>query len=205
MGETKTEKRPLKLTLPKMTTLALKGKQSVRASFKLPTACIHAINIVATQLGIKHRSLFDYLVQDKESLETIAGEIVRREHTQNEGIQKTYIISRESLLTLDTLAEKLKITRDALIELSVRRLLPIIEKEKENHRKRKHMIDLVQNHYKDSQKILDQIKESVGTDDPIYKAFQNTMATCEQVKTQIDDIIVKGKVVEDFNPAALKD
>jgi hypothetical protein len=188
-----------------MTTLALKGKQSVRAGFKLSSACIQAINIVATQLGIKHKSLFDYLVQDEDSLEAIAREIVRRDHTQNERIQKTYIISRESLLTLDTMAQKLKISRDALMELSVRRLLPIIEKEKENHRKRKHMIDLVQNHYKDSKKILDQIKESVGTEDPIYKAFQNTMETCEQVKTQIDDIIVKGKVVEDFDPESLKD
>lgn len=205
MAERKTGKRPFKLTLPKMTTLALKGKQSVRASFKLSSACIQAINIVATQLGIKHKSLFDYLVQDKESLEAIAKEIVRRDHTQNERIQKTYIISRESLLTLDNMAKKLNISRDALIELSVQRLLPIIEKEKENHRKRKHMIDLVQNHYTDSKKILDQIKAGVGTEDPIYKAFQNTMATCEQVKTQIDDIIVKGKVIEDFDPETLKD
>lgn len=205
MGDDKAGKKSLKLTLPKMTTLALKGKQSIRVSFKLPPACIQAINIVATQLGIKHKSLFDYLLQDKDSLEAIAEEIVRRKHTQNEGIPKTYIISRESLLTLDTMTQKLNISRDALIELSVQRLLPIIEKERESHRKRKHMIDLVQNHYKDSKKILDQIKESVGTEDPIYKAFQNTMATCEQVKTQIDDIVVKGKVVEDFDPESLED
>ena len=78
------EKPSSNLTLPKMSTRALKGKQSVRTSFKLSEACIQAINIVTTQLGIKHRSLFDYLVEDTETLETIAKEIVKENHGRKE-------------------------------------------------------------------------------------------------------------------------
>ena len=76
-GEINT-KAASKTVLPGVTTLALKGKQSVRTSFKLSEACIQAISIVATQLGIKHRSLFDYLVEDAGSLEALANEIISK-------------------------------------------------------------------------------------------------------------------------------
>lgn len=205
MGEHMYMKMASNLTLPKMTTLALKGKQSVRASFKLSEVCILAINIVATQLGIKHRSLFDYLVEDADSLEAIAREVERQNHTHMNGIQKTFIISRETLLAIDIVSKKLKVSRDALIEHSVRRLVPIIEREKECHFKRKHLFDKVRNHYMDSATLLDQIKKSLGAEDPLYKAFQNTMTTCEQIKTQINNIVEKGKIIEGFNPDSLKD
>ena len=54
------EKANTFLNLHKMSSTALKGKRSVRTSFKLFEGCIHAISIVATKLGIKHRS-FDNL------------------------------------------------------------------------------------------------------------------------------------------------
>ena len=185
--------------------MALVGKQSVRASFKLSEACIHAINIVATQLGIKHRSLFDYLVEDADALQAIARKIATGDYPHANGIQKSYIISRESLSALDGMCEKLKISRDVLIEHSVRRLLPIIEKEMENHRRRKKISELVHKHYKDSRKVLGQIKESVGADDPLYKAYQHTVESCKQVKAQVNDIISKGKVIEGFDPESLRD
>ena len=201
----KSSKKPSSiLTLPKMTTLALKGKQSVRTSFKLPEICIQAINIVTTQLGIKHRSLFDFLVEDTDTLEAIAKEIGRKNHNKDKGTPKNFIVSRESLLVIDEMCEKLQVSRDTLIELSVRRLLPIIEKEMESHRNRKAIFELVQNHYKDSRKVLKQIKESVGEEDPIYKIYQNAVNICKQVKTQVNDTISKGTVLEGFDPETLK-
>ena len=193
------------LALPRMSTSALMGKQSVRTSFRLSEACIHAINIVSTQLGLKHRSLFDYLVEDTDSLKTLAEDIVKGDHDQSKKIQKSYIISRETLETIDETCDSLSLSRDALIEYSVRRLLPIIEKEIANHRKRKHMLDLVKKHFKDSRIVLSQMKENVGAEDPIYKAFKNTVAACKQVNTQINDIISKGKVLEGFDPDSLRD
>ena len=193
------------VTLPRMTTLALKGKQSVRTSFKLSEGCIQAINIVATQLGIKHRSLFDYLVEDTESLEALANEIVKIEPSKNKGSQKSFIVSRDTLKAIDSLCEKLNISRDTLIELSVKRLLPIIEKEMKSHSKRKELFELVDKQYQESRKVLDLIKKGVGTEDPAYKAYQDTVAACKQVKKQFKDILSKGRVIEDFDPEALKD
>ena len=204
MGEGKSAGKPVKTMLPKMTTLALKGKQSVRVSFKLSKACILAINIVAIQLGIKHRSLFDYLVKNSGFLDTIGGETDGRYPAPKNGIQKTYIISRETLSAIDVASNKLNMSRDALIELSARRLAPLIEKEKASHYKRKHLLEMVQNHYTDGTELLRRIKEGVGAEDPIYKAFQNTTTTCEQVASQIRAVVVKGKILEDFNPDSLR-
>ena len=39
----------------------LRGRQSVRATFRLSEACIDAISIVATHLGIKQKSIFEWL------------------------------------------------------------------------------------------------------------------------------------------------
>ena len=193
------------VNLPTMSSTALKGKQSVRTSFKLSEGCIQAINIVATQLGIKHRSLFDYLVEDTDSLETLAKEIVKIEPSKNKGSQKSFIVSRETLQAIDSLCEKLKISRDTLIELSVKRLLPIIEKEMKSHGKRKELFELVDKQYQESKKVLNLIKNGVGAEDPAYKAYQDTVAACKQVKKQFKNILSKGRVIEDFDPEALKD
>ena len=198
------QKAKTSLNLPKMSSTALKGKQSVRTSFKLSEGCIQAINIVATLLGIKHRSLFDYIVEDTDSLETLAKEIINKNPTNGKGSQKSFIVSRETLQAIDNLCEKLKISRDSLIELSVRRLLPIIEKEMEGHRKRMELFELVDKQYQNSRYILDMIKKSVGVEDPAYKAYQSTVAACKQVKKQFHEIISKGKVIEGFDPETLK-
>jgi hypothetical protein len=204
MTKKSTEKAHPFLTLPKMTSTALKGKQSVRTSFKLSDGCIQAINIIATQLGIKHRSLFNYLVEDTEALEALAHEIEKKDPHPNKGIQKSFIVSRESLRIIDEMSAELNVSRDTLIELSVRRLLPIIEKEMESHDRRKELLALVQNHYKDSKDVLNQIKKSVGEEDPIYKIYRDAVRVCRQVKTQINDIVLKGNVIEGFDPKTLK-
>jgi hypothetical protein len=193
-------KKSSEFVLPKMTTLALQGKQSVRASFKLSEACIRIINIVAKQLGIKQKSLFDHLVEDMASLEAIAEKTGPLTRENGHFVQKSYIISRKTLLTLSEVSRKHHISRDVLVERSVQRLLPIIEKEKENHRKRKGMIRAVEAYLENGNAILAQIKQNVGKDDPMYQAFSTIINTGGLVKAQLDDIMKRGKRMEDFDP-----
>jgi len=47
--------------LPRPTPEGLRGRQSVRATFKLSAKAIEAMSIVAVHLGIKQKSLFDHL------------------------------------------------------------------------------------------------------------------------------------------------
>ena len=46
----------------------LRGKQSIRATFKLSEKSIEIISVVASRLGIKQKSLFDHLIDDMNKL-----------------------------------------------------------------------------------------------------------------------------------------
>ena len=74
----------------------LRGRQSVRATFKLTNDCIEAISIVAGQLGIKQKSLFDHLFQDTETLSAIGRKFRNARLQAANRIQKTYVMSRTS-------------------------------------------------------------------------------------------------------------
>ena len=112
-------------------------RQSVRATFKLSSGCITAISIVAAQLGIKQKSLFDHLAQDSDSLNAIAKKVQNARVRSENRIQKTYVISRKSLALLDDISRAFNAPRDALVEFSVRRLLPVIDKEQKKYEMRK--------------------------------------------------------------------
>ena len=53
----------------------LRGRQSVRVTFKLTSEAINTVSIVATHLGIKQKSLFDHLIEDVKSLNFIASNV----------------------------------------------------------------------------------------------------------------------------------
>ena len=106
----------------------LKGKQSVRTTFKLSEKTIAIVSIVAAHLGIKQKSLFDHLIEDFQSLCSIASEVQHTQPRKQTRIQKTYVISRKSLYSLEKVSNTYAASRDALIEYSVQRLLPIIQK-----------------------------------------------------------------------------
>jgi hypothetical protein len=52
----------IELSLSNPSSLDLRGRQSVRATFRLSEACIDAITVLSAQLGIKQKSVFDHLM-----------------------------------------------------------------------------------------------------------------------------------------------
>ena len=50
----------------------LRGRQSVRATIKLSENAINTISVVAAHLGIRQKSLFDHLIEDRRSLGLMA-------------------------------------------------------------------------------------------------------------------------------------
>ena len=177
----------------------LKEMQSTRATFKLTTECIEAISIVSAQLGIKQKSLFDHLVQDVESLNTIGKEIRNVIMDQKKRIQKTFVISKKSMTVLNEMAKKYNTPREALIEFSVQRLLPIIDMEREKNEIRKDIFSKVERHSIEGNHILDEIENKLGTEDPIYKKLKNVMDSYLNVKKSIARFLKKTKNIEDFN------
>ena len=192
------------ISLPKTFTSDLRGRQSVRATFKLSEGCIEAISIVAAHLGIKQKSLFDHLAEDARTLKSIAREIQNIKITKQGRIQKTFVISRRSLLSLENVSKNFNAPRDVLVELSVQRLLPIIAKEREKHEKRKKMLNEIDKHLKEGERILGNAKEMFGAEDTICQKLESVMTVYENAYHHISSFIEKGKIIEEFQPEDLK-
>mgnify|MGYP000249418478 CR=1 FL=1 len=191
------------ISLPKAFTSDLRGKQSVRATFKLSEGCIEAISIVAAHLGIKQKSLFDHLVEDARSLKSIAREIQNIKLTRQGRVQKTFVISRRSLLSLENISKNFNAPRDALVELSVQRLLPIIAKEREKHEKRKKMLNEIAEHLEEGERLLNKTREIFGEEDTICQKLESVMTVYDNAYHHIASFIEKGKIIEEFHPEDL--
>jgi hypothetical protein len=192
------------ISLPKTFTSDLRGRQSVRATFKLSEGCIEAISIVAAHLGIKQKSLFDHLVEDARTLKSIAREIQNIKLTKQGRIQKTFVISRRSLISLENVSKNFNAPRDALVELSVQRLLPIIVKEREKHEKRKKMLDEISKHLEEGERLLSKARGILGVEDTISRKLESVMTFYENAYHHIVSFIEKSKIIEEFQPEDLK-
>lgn len=199
------KKRPGDISRSRTFTADLRGRQSVRATFKLTEGCIHAISIVAAHLGIKQKSLFDHLVEDDTNLKSIARDIKNTKLSRHGRIQKTFVISRKSLTSLDRVSKNFNAPRDALVEFSVQRLLPIIARERETHEKRKEMVGKIADHFKDGKNLLYRLKNVLGAEDTVCQKLETVMAVYENAYANIEAFIERSKIIEEFEPDALKE
>ncbi len=181
-------------------SLDLRGRQSVRATFRLSEACIDAISILSAQLGIKQKSIFDHLLENDQALKSMASELENTKFDRHERIQKTFVISRRSLSFLDTISSKHNAPRDALVEYSIRRLLPIIAKERKKHEKRKELLADISQHFKEGERLLSKAEEILGTDDLIVDKLQTAISTYKNSFDDITNFIERGKIIEEFRP-----
>ena len=195
---------PANLSLPHARTSDLRGRQSVRATFKLTEACIGAISIVAAHLGIKQKSLFDHLVEDINTLNSIAGELRNVSLRNFSRVQKTYVISRKSLSSLDEVSKAHNAPRDALVEYSVQRLLPVIVNEQKKHAARKRIMADIARHFNDGRVLLDRLYKTLGHEDPLTASMENLMGHYRNTYEGILDFMEKGKSIEDFQPEMLR-
>ncbi len=186
------------IRLPGTSASDLRGKQSVRTTFKLSARTIDAVSIVATHLGIKQKSLFDHLIEDIQSLSSIADRIRNTEIERQRGVQKTYVISRKSLRSLDQISKDYDTPRDILVEYSVQRLLPIIDREREKHKGRKKIFSALEQYVAMGQQIRDESMKVLGEDDPVHLKLKAAVAATENTYRDIASFIERGSIIEDF-------
>jgi len=192
------------LTLPRARTSELRGRQSVRATFKLTEACIGAISIVAAHLGIKQKSLFDHLVEDINTLNSIAGELRDVSLRKFSRVQKTYVISRKSLCSLDEVSRAHNAPRDALVEYSVQRLLPVIINEQKKHAARKKIMADITRHFSDGRILLGKLEKILGNEDPLFGRLETLMTHYRNTYGGMLDFMERGKPIEEFQPELLR-
>jgi hypothetical protein len=185
-------------SLPRPSSSDLRGKQSVRATFRLSKRAIETISILAVQLGIKKKSLFDHLIEDMETLDRIARQLDHDILRDIPRVQKTYVLSRRTLRCLDRTSQAHNAPRDALVEYSIQRLLPVITRELEKHRIRKQIMAETEALLKQGDGILRKMITSLGEDDPVSTHFIAAMQSLAHAQHQIVDCVEKGEELEDF-------
>ena len=200
MKKTKENQIDMRMAMSKPSALDLRGRQSVRATFRLSEDCIDAISILSAQLGIKQKSVFDHLMEDAQVLKNMANELENKEFDRSERVQKTFVISRRSLLFLDKISSTYNAPRDALVEYSVRRLLPIIARERKKHEKRKELLADISNHLTDGEELLSKAEELLGKDDLIANKMKTAISVYKNVFNDMAAFIEKGRIIERFQP-----
>jgi hypothetical protein len=186
------------LALPGALTSDLKGRQSVRATFKLSQKAIEALSIVSVQLGIKQKSLFDHLMDDLRSLEAIAREVNAQGFGHLARVQKTYVLSRKTLSSLDAASKSFAAPRDMLVEYSIQRLLPLIDQEREKHERRKTVLSAMEALLGKELALLTEAEKLLGMDDPVYQRLEASVAACKIACETIRNFVERGKCIENF-------
>jgi hypothetical protein len=187
------------MALPKPSSGDLRGRQSVRATFKLSVQAIDILSIVSVHLGIKQKSIFDHLMEDGQSLTIIAREVDPKQVNALERIQKTFVISRKTLLALEAAAEQFNTSRDVLVEWSIQRLLPIIYREREKHTKRKKILNEISSFLDQGVTLLKEFETDLGKDDPVSAEFKRAIEVLTDACTHIGTFVVRGKMIERFD------
>ena len=186
------------LSLPGTSASDLRGRQSVRATFKLTEKAIGVLSIISVHLGIKQKSLFDHLMEDIEALRAIADNIRTEEFKRRDCIQKTYVLSRKTLSCLEKASKNFNAPRDALVEYSIQRLLPVIIKEKEKHLKRKKILADLSEYLEAGVKLLRKTEKLLGEDDPVYERIETAVRAVNNAHENVDAFVERGKIIEDF-------
>jgi hypothetical protein len=186
------------MELPQPDAADLRGRQSVRATFKLSARAIEALSIVAVHLGIKQKSLFDHLIEDVQTLNAIAKEIEAEEFRSLSRIQKTFVISRRTLVCLDEISRQFRAPRDALVEYSIQRLLPVIHREREKHRRRKKLLAEINQHFQEGLKLVEKSVSVLGEEDPVSSRLAAAMEAYTGARDQIEHFVEKADVIEEF-------
>lgn len=176
----------------------LKGRQSVRTTFKLPPRCIDALSLLATQLGIKQKSIFDHLIDDARVLRVLAGEIEQHQSTAENRVAKTYVVSRKTLENLEQASKQFQTPRDALVEFSIERIMPLLREEKTKHQNRKKLHDSLEQFLKNGRDLLKEADQLLDPDDPAFERIYQMVATVSSGCAEIEEIIEKGRRLEEF-------
>ena len=183
---------------PRTSSADLRGRQSVRATFKLSERAIEALSIVAVHLGIKQKSLFDHLIEDVPSLKLIAREMESERFSALSRIQKTFVISRKTLSCLDETSKRFNAPRDALVEYSIQRLMPVITRERKRHRKRKEILGDMTELLENGHKLLQKSRSLLGEEDPVSVKFESAMRSLVSAQGYVKDFVERGEIIEEF-------
>jgi hypothetical protein len=181
----------------KISEEGLRGRQSVRATFRLSEDLIALMGIVAGQFGLKQKSLFDQLIEDTAVLHKVAESAAGYIPDNSQRRPKTFVLSKHSLHSLEMVAAERRISRDALVEVSIRRLLPVVLAEWEKHKKRQTILVEMESFLGHGQDLLAQVERLLGREDPVYEMIDRMVRLGKEKVADLADMVARGKLMEE--------
>ncbi len=176
----------------------LRGRQSVRATFKLSQKAIDAIGLVSIHMGIKQKSLFDHIIEDVDALENLAQTIRLRQFEKIPRRQKTFVMSRRTIDALRTISQTYDMPRDALVEYAVKKLESVIHSEKIRHAERKKLAAEVMAHFEKGELVYRSVVKTLGKDDPFCRHLAKAVHAARKTAEDLHEFLKKSQVLEDF-------
>ena len=158
----------------------LRGKQSVRATFRLSNQMIDLLKVAANHLEVKQKSLIDELVQSRETLDRVAGDAADVEQQGTVRRQKTFVLSRYSLDLLDDISDKHNLSRDFLVELCISRLIPFVGAEQEKHEQRRQLLTDIETYLKEGRNLLRKADKMLGPEDRFRLKLEKIVSYADQ-------------------------
>jgi hypothetical protein len=198
MEKSKTEKTGSQEIDLGISAEGLMGKQSVRATFRLPMESIELLDIVASHLGLMQKTLFDQLIEDVEVLHQVAQNARVYNAGSSARRQKTFVLSKRSLQILDKVAKQQRVPRDILVEVSILRLLPVMSAERERFEKRKVIYNHLDAYLHEGKKLLQQTAELLGRDDLFYESIRKIIDVGEDKIVEMRRVVEKGEQMKDY-------
>jgi len=191
MSESTKERKNRSLLLKD--TSGLMEQKSVRATFQISPEFIEALSILSSRLGLKQKSLFDYLLEDSDALIAIARSNPRKNVEKKDRIQKTFVISQKSLSSLKKLLNEVGSSRDDLVEYAIQRLLPILLKERNQQKKREIALSEMAQLLEHSIELMSKIEKTVGKDDPLYEYYLEGIMAYQNAFDKMENLVQQGK------------
>lgn len=185
------EKTGLKMSLER-----LRGRQSVRTTFRLPEDVIGLLGIAAGQFGLQQKVLLDQLIENVDVLKRVAETARQDLRAALPGRPKTFVLSKQTLLFLEKVSRECRIPRDALVELAILRLLPVVRSEREKQRKRVEILTDMVNYLRYGQRLLAKSESLLGQDDHVYELIEKMIRLGEGSVAKMEAIVAKGQNIE---------
>ncbi len=176
----------------------LRGKQSVRATFKLSQKAIDAIGLVAVHMGIKQKSLFDHIIEDIEALDSLAKTIHIRQFKKLPRKQKTFVLSRKTIDALGMISREHNTPRDALVEYSIQKLESLIHAEKLRHKERLLLLKELMEPFDQIAARYKKATEILGKEDPFCRQLAKAVYACRKTRDDLSEFLEKSKVIAEF-------
>jgi hypothetical protein len=176
----------------------LKSRQSVRTTFKLPEETINLLGLMADQLGLKQKSLLDQLLEDTDLIEELIEETNTCRDEDVTRLPKTYVLSKNSLQSINKLAQNSNVSRDAIIEISIRRLTPLIETERAKHLDRKKIVYKMKKQLIQQESLRNEAFALLGKDDELLLMLDKQLEIAKKNYKLADDQVTKGVDLESW-------